>query len=218
MIEFPRTMPDELPVFGLSFVPEPMAELTPLRSGRVVAKDSGPTLWRASWETTRMRADEIGVVRAWYDTLLSYEAFHGYDHLREYPLAYRLDGFTGLEVDSEPFEGTCTLADIDETNRLIDLEDLPAGFVLSPGDYLAFDYGSGSRALHRVSAGGEADAEGELALEVRPRVRPGWQADATVHLHRAAARMMIVPGSWQERTDFLGWSTVSFEAVESPQP
>ncbi|MDQ2083084.1 hypothetical protein RA307_23100 [Xanthobacteraceae bacterium Astr-EGSB] len=214
LITFPRAMPDELPIVGLSFTPSPMIELSALRSGRQIAKELGPTLWRATWRTAKMTDTEAGIVRSWYDTLLSLEAFLGYDKLREYPLAYKR-GFAGLTVGSNPFAGTCTLAGVASDNLQVSLSALPIGLVLSRGDYLAFDYGTDSRALHRCSAAATANGSGTLTIEVRPHVRTGWTAGATVALRRAAAHMKVVPDTWSEQTDAPFGTTVSFEAIQT---
>lgn len=217
-ITFPRAIPDELPIAGLSFFPDPLIEVTPLRSGKLISLDLGPTLWRGRWQSTQMDEEAAGIARAWYDTLLSSEAFYGYDKIREYPLAYP-SGFGGLVVGTVAFNGTCILSDVATNTIEIDLSDLPVGFVLSHGDYLAFDYGTDSRALHRVVAGGTADGSGDLSIEVRPPIRTGWQAtppaETTVLFYRAAARMIIVPKSYSESTVPPGWVSISFEAVQT---
>ena len=215
-ISFPRAIPAELLVAGLSFYPDPMIEVTPLRSGRQVSVDLGPTLWRGKWTSGNLDDDRFAEVRAWYDTLLSAETFFGYDLLREYPRKYP-GGFAGLTVGASPFSGQCQLAAVASNNVEVDLAALPIGFVLSVGDYIAFDYGAddGSRALHRVSAGAIADSDGLVTLEVRPHVRVGWQADAAVSLIKPSAKMIIVPGSYSETTTDQSFGNISFEAIQT---
>lgn len=218
-ITFPRALPTDFPIIGMSFNPDPLIEVTPLRSGKIISVDLGPTIWRARWQLAEMEADQAGQLRAWYDTLLSAEAFYGYDKLREYPLQYT-GGFTGLLVGSNPFTGDCELEAVAANSVEITLSALPVGFVLSVGDYLAFDYGSDddSRALHRVVVAGTANASGNADVEVRPAIRTGWQAPSmnrTVHLYRAAAKMIVVPKSWSEQTVPPGRVSVSFEAVQT---
>lgn len=212
-ISFPRALPDQLPILAMSFYPEPTDELSPLRGGGQVSANLGPTLWRARWQSDAMGPQQAGVVQAWYDTILSQKEFYGYPKLREYPLMYP-QGFAGLLVDEEPFNGTCKLTDVASNNVEIELAKLPEGFKLSPGDMLAFDY-AGKRALHRMSAAGEANGQGELMIEVRPHIRVGWQVNAVVNLYRPAARMVIVPKSWSEETTDRRYTRVSFEAIQS---
>ena len=73
---------------------------------------------------------------------------------------------------------------------------LPAGYVLTRGDYLAFTC-SGVRALHRivtntVSANG-AGTTG--TFEVTPRIRAGASVGLAVTLVKAACKAVLVPGS-----------------------
>jgi hypothetical protein len=219
-ISFPRTIPDELPIVGLSFFADPMMELTPLRSGRKLSVELGPTLWRGRWRAEGLTRREYGVVAAWYDTLLSSETFLGFDKRREYPIAYST-GWGGLTVGGSPFDGTATLSTVAENSREVDLGDLPAGFELTPGDYLAFDYGAdaSSRALHRVVAAATASGGGDVTVEVRPPVRTGWQVEEgdgrTVSLYQPAAQMIIVPGSYTEASRLGKFTDVSFEAVQT---
>lgn len=182
-IAFPRDIPAELKLVGLSFPPSPMIEITPLRSGALIAKDLGPTLWKPSFRSTEMEAADAGVIRAWCASLLSTEPFYGYDKLREYPLAYPLPtGFTGLTVAGDAFSGKCALASVATNKVELGLSALPVGFILSPGDYIAFDYGSSNgRALHMVIVGGTADGSGALSIEVRPPLRVGYETEAATN-------------------------------------
>lgn len=219
MITFPRDLPEAFGVTGLAFQLVPMQELSPLRSGGQIALDLGPSLWMAQWQCDRLNEQRLGVARAWLDTLSSLNPFYAFDMLREYPFAYRQSRWQGLTVGGDPFDGTCLLTDVASNGVEIDLEALPAGFVLTPGDYLAFDYGDSNelRALHRVSASKIANGSGvALALEVRPRVRPGWQENATVQLYRAACKMLIVPQSVNDgEVRRPGVGPLSFQGVQT---
>lgn len=211
-ISFPRAMPDELKLVGLDFNLEAMDEQTPLRSGKIISKDLGPALWRASFSTPPMTEDQWREVQAWYATIRSVESFYGYHNLRQYPKAYP-EGWGDLEVGGSPFSGLASLAGV-SGGVTASLADLPEGFLLAAGDFLSFSYGT-SQALHMVVAGGEADASGDLDVEVRPHIRTGWVADEEVTLHQAYAEMKIVPGSFSAPTDVKGHTTVSFEAIQT---
>lgn len=212
-ITFPRDKPDVLRFVSIRFWLQPMQELGPLRGGGVISKDLGPKLWRMEVSAPPVDETDLGVIRAWFDTLASTEEFYAFDPIRAFPLAYRA-GWGDLTVGGSAFDGTCTLADVASSNKEIDLEDLPSGFEFSPGDYLSFDYSS-KRALHRVSAAVTANASGEATIEVRPHVRSGWDADATVTLEKPAARMLIVPDSVTDPVDHRRLGRVSFEAVQT---
>lgn len=215
VLTFPRDFPAALPIVGMSFMPLPVLEVTPLRSGRQISKNLGPTLWRARWQSAPMKQDAAGQVRAWYDTVLSENEFYGFHRIRQYPLAYASTGFAGLMVGASPFTGNGVLTTVDDTNKLVTLGSLPIGFVLSPGDYFAFTYSTTLRALHRVSVGGTADSGGALQVEVRPHVRPGWETGAAVAFYRASARMIVLPGTYDEQDEAPDMTRVSFEAIQS---
>ncbi|MBN8959327.1 MAG: hypothetical protein J0H17_22675 [Rhizobiales bacterium] len=214
-ISFPRTFPDELGVGGWTFPPLPMAEITPLRSGKQISKDLGPTLWKPTWKSVPLTEAKAGAVRAWYDTLTSIGEFYGYDKLRQYPLAYA-SGWGDLTVSASPFDGSGRLTDVAVNNVEITLDQLPIGFILSPGDYLAFNYLSGAaRALHRVSAQATANGSGVMTVEVRPHIRAGWDDNAEVMLYRPSARMVILPGTYSESIEVPMLTSISFEAIQT---
>lgn len=213
-ITFPRAIPDQLLVTGLSFYPDPMIEVTPLRSGKKISSDIGPTLWRGKWQSPLLTEDQYSEVSAWYTTLLSAEAFYGWDKLREYPRAYR-DGWGSLTVGGNPFDGTGKLQSVAAGLVEVTINTLPASFVFSAGDYMAWDYGTDARALHKVVASATANGSGVVTVEVRPAVRVGWAVNAVVSLYRPAAKMIIVPKSWSEQEEPPFFGRVSFEAEQT---
>jgi hypothetical protein len=207
-IAFPRAMPDELTtrLVGLSFKLQPMIEINPLRSGRQIAADLGPALWFGEYSSGVLSAARFGVVRAWIDTLLSTQEFFGFDKFRERPLG-------GLPVG---FTGACTVSSFTPPFALT-LGSLPFDFILAPGDYVSFNYNSGAtRALHRIVAGGTSSViDGSLTLEVRPAIRSGLVAGAAANVYRAAARMIILPNSYDENITPPDFGTVSFKAIQT---
>lgn len=219
-ITFPRNIPDEVKWVGLTFLRAPMAELSPLRSGKIISVDVGPELWRARWESGPLDETNAGIARAWVDTLMNVNAFYGYDRIREYPLNYP-NGFTGLLVGGNPWGGTALMTAVASNKVEVTLSQLPAGFKLARGDYLSFDYATpASRALHRVVADATATGGGAIsALEVRPYIRPGWNSYsppvATVSFYRASAKMLILPGSYAETEVAPNLLNFSFEAIQT---
>lgn len=89
---------------------------------------------------------------------------------------------------------TPTLTSVNANMRDIALGGLPIGYVLSPGDFLSFDYG-GRQALHRCIGAAVANGSGQIAaIEVDPAIRPGWSASAPVRLINPRAKFKILPG------------------------
>lgn len=220
-ISFPRSRPESLRTVSMSFILQFMQEVTPTRGGSQLAIDIGPALWSADWSTPPLEEEDFGEARAFFDTLASDQAFYAYDTLREYPVTYRDTGWTGLLVGASPFDGICFLTAVQENAVELTLTELPIGFVLKPGDYIAFDYGASDqyRALHRIAAGGVADGTGEMAIEVRPPVIEGWEGGDSpghraVSLYRPSAKMIVLPGSYSETVPVNRRASCSFKAVQ----
>lgn len=216
-ITYPRDFLSNLPIAGLSFIPEPISEISPVRGGDIISADLGPTLWRGKYDSPILEASVFGAARAWYGTLLSYREFYAYDILRQYPLEYA-DGWGDLEVNGSPFDGNGFLGDVESNDVEVTIYNVPIGLILSPGDYLSWVYSSTRQALHRVSAGSTAtgvSGSGEVTVEVHPSVRAGWTAATAVKLYRAVAKMVILPGTYTENISPPSFGQVSFEAMQT---
>jgi hypothetical protein len=84
--------------------------------------------------------------------------------------------------------------------REMQVSGLPAGYVLSAGDYLSFSYGSSPvrLALHRVVSGVTTVGTGITPLfEVMPAIKPGAVVGAAVNFYRPFCKAVIVAGSVQ---------------------
>lgn len=81
------------------------------------------------------------------------------------------------------------------TRDILTLDGLPAGLVVVPGDYIAWDY-SGRRALHQVVSGSTANSSGATGnIEIVPPMRTLPAVGSAVALGAARCRAVIVPGS-----------------------
>lgn len=216
VIAFPRTIPTALKASKPKFIQKHMEALSPLRSGGLVSVETGPTLWSVSFKTSVLNELEIGEVRAFFDTLASSESFYLWDFMRDYPYAYRDSHWSGLTVSGSPFDGTGSIVSVSSV-YVITIEDLPAGFQLKTGDYLAFSYGSSGeyRALHRVSANATANGSGVIAVEVRPQIRAGWSVGATVDFYRPSGLFTVIPDSYDEDIDVTFMGTIVFQAIQN---
>lgn len=91
---------------------------------------------------------------------------------------------------------TVTIHSVASNMRELLLTGLPAGYVLSAGDMLGFQYGSNPvrHALHRIVIGGTASSSGLTPmLELVPNLRPGAVAGLTVSLIRPACKARLLP-------------------------
>lgn len=83
----------------------------------------------------------------------------------------------------------------------VSLAGLPAGYVITPGDYLSFEYGSPARyALHQVVVGGTSNGTDALSVSVVSSIRPGATDGAPVRLVRPFCKAIVVPGSFKSGT------------------
>jgi hypothetical protein len=100
---------------------------------------------------------------------------------------------TGASLGSR----TVTIHSVASNLRELRITGLPAGYVLTAGDMLGFQYGSNPvrHALHRIVVGGTASSSGLTPmLEVVPNLRPGAVAGLTVSLIRPACKARMLPG------------------------
>lgn len=84
---------------------------------------------------------------------------------------------------------------IDPGLQIIGLSGLPAGYVLSAGDYIGWTYGTAPvrHALHRIANTRTAGPGGGLSgLIVTPAVRTGVQVGAAVQLIRPAVKAKLI--------------------------
>lgn len=158
--------------------------------GEALSTDVAPVLWRGEVSLGRLQPEEAAQAQAFFDLIRRAGAlFWAYDIRR--PTPYLDPGGVML--------GTSTpiIAALPPGNREIALAGLPAGYALVQGDYLAFGYGGGQRALHRVAEPlVVADSSGLTpAFELTTLIEPGATLGSAVGLRRAAIPCMRVPGS-----------------------
>ena len=91
---------------------------------------------------------------------------------------------------------TVTIYSVAGNMRELRLTGLPAGYVLSAGDMLGFQYGANPvrYALHRIVVGGTASSGGLTPLmEVVPNLRSGAVAGLVVSVIRPACKVQLLP-------------------------
>jgi hypothetical protein len=158
--------------------------------GETMRSQLAPQLWVGEARMGVMTRREM----AQPDVLLSVlrrpgASFYAYDTRRAFPL---MDP-TGTILGGS-FVGIAALPNA----RELSLSSLPPGYVLSRGDYLSFDYGTGAgqRALHRVvDLTVTANGAGVTPLfEVTPLIRSNAILSG-VTLIRASCKAVLVAGS-----------------------
>lgn len=209
---FPVTyIADLLRVPRRSFRLDVQQELSGLGSGDVLAAQLAPTRWIADVQTKPMRPPEARVVQSRIEALDgSLNEFFLYDPWKCVPASDPRGAILGAS--------SVTIHTVGSNNKSLRLGGLPAGYVLTEGDHLHFDYGSSPvrRALHRVAETVTAGTGGLSPLfEVRPHLRPGATTGLAVSLLKPAAKMILVPGSLSVQGDG-GMTVIAFQAVQRP--
>jgi hypothetical protein len=180
-----------------SMDPDYMNAFSTSRGGAYNVMSLAPTVWAADFTTFALKGNKYDEWRAWASSLRGGAgSFYLYDWRRKYPVNYPNGIATyGLtKAIGGAFTGICkinTVSTLD--NHDITLDNLPNGYNMAKGDYMAFDYGAGSafRALHRVVVGGIANSSGIVIVNVEPGVRPGWVAATNVSLEQAKCVMQV---------------------------
>lgn len=187
-VSYPRTDLHTLVKFAdCQFELLARVETSRTAGGVTRAKELGPQLWRATFQTVPLAYAAGAKFSAWLASLDGgVRTFEAHDVLHPFPAADPAGATLGASA----------VAIKAVTGGALSLKGLPAGYVLTAGDYLAFDTAGGLRALHQVMETVTADGSGETAaFEVRPHVRAGAAADDVVDLTRPAGRFTLDPGS-----------------------
>lgn len=161
------------------------------RGGEVLVADQGARLWTGSVTFAPAQNANADAVMAQIEVLQAAGASF---------LAHRFPQIGPRNDPDGVTLGTSdpTIYSLAANARELRLTGLPSGYVLAPGDMMAFAYGTAPvlQALHRVVTGSTADAGGLTGLiEVVPPLRPGAVTGASVSLLRPACKALLVPGS-----------------------
>lgn len=184
-------------------------EQSTLASGRVLVKDMGSPLWTLRAATKALSPNNLDAWRARLTSLENgLQTFWGYPTSRCYPIAYP----NGSWPTGAAFNGlTAVVSAINANRKAISLSSLPAGFVLSVGDYISI-----AGDLHQVMEAATASAGGITPqFEIRPHLWPAAVAGAIVSVKQPACQMAIMPGSVGSDAQLNGWGSLSFSAMEA---
>ena len=193
-LTFPLSRADfyeSLKVEAVEFRAPVQQSLTGVGDGTIIRHNLGPQLWEGEVTlipSTHREAVEIEALLARLEEPGT--SFFAYDPRvigpRSDPDGDALDG---LSLELEEVSG----------GREIAIRNLPAGFAISRGDMVSFQYQNGGAtryAMHRVVTGATAASTGITPLmEVTPAVRPGAAAGDPVELVRPYCKAVMVPGT-----------------------
>ncbi|EKF17062.1 hypothetical protein [Nitratireductor pacificus] len=206
---------DTINVASAPFRLQRFEELSGLGSGQFLTGELAPPLWSASVRLHTAFHDDGLDIQSRIDSLDgSLHSFLFYDPRTAFP---RLDPEGALLAGAAP-----VVLSIEADNKSLRLGGLPAGYQLSSGDMLSFEYGVGPvrRTLHRLLQPALADALGETApFEVRPHFGPGVATGGPVELIKPSAFMRIVPNTLNvSEADDLGTVAIAFSALQRLHP
>ncbi len=222
-ITYPRALPSAH-IAGGSFEIDHQEAFAPEHGGRFVSMELGWPLWTLNINTTPPTRDDYDAWRAWFSSLRgSGRLFYGRDVRRgPYPRRYP-NGFAGLtRAIGGAFDGTSDTWEPNEAGDSIEIEKLPANFILGVGDYIGLRWGI-YRSLHRVLAQAQGSSGGIGEWTVEPTIHWDVPVDAMVNLIKPDCLMVVTQRSALE-DDHNGGRRVAFEArqhlqfVDDPAP
>jgi len=202
MTTYPLAMPAAGPG-SISFEPKRVDFLSPQAKGRLQGVSAGVPLWLGRYtlgnSLGETRSDDW---RAFVDLLDGPgRYFLGRDYRRPYPRAYLNTQLAGLtRAGGGAFDGSATSWSQTITadkQSLLQLNGLPAGLVLSKGDYVGFRWTTGGedrRHLVRLAEAAVANGGGVVSgVAIRPAIHTVVPVGAIAHLDNPACLMKLVP-------------------------
>lgn len=184
-LTFPRGMPSK-GIGGQRFELQRVDYLSPNLAGQVASVTAGFPLWSATWALTGMSEAQSQGWRAWVSSLRgSQKLFLGRDLLRSVPLAYKT---TGLGA----FNGDASSWSVNSDRDVLTLNGLPSGFVLSPGDYVGFRWGTDP--VRRTMVGVlEAVTGTSISFSIDPPLPTIVPVTAVAHVKDPCCLMRLTP-------------------------
>lgn len=194
-LTFPLALPDFANLLRMSSVRMKLVadqQISGLQTGQLIVADLAPKYWEIEVSLINMENADARKIQGLVESLNEgLNDFYWYDPRSEYPIADPDGSILG--------SSTVVIETLPADYSKIALSGLPAGYVISPGDFLSYDFGSSPehRAFHRVVDGGTANGSGvSPTLEIRPLRRPGATLGTTVRLIKAAGKFKMIPNSF----------------------
>ena len=188
-LNFPLSLSDffdDLPVANVTFKADDNRSFTETGGGELITAARGARLWGGQITLDIDSHAKIAAVEAKMSLLEQAGAsFMIYDLRKPYPTSDPL----GASISG----ASPRISALNVNNREVDLSGLPSGYVISPGDMIAWEYGSSPTryALHRVVTGGTASGGLLASVELTPFLRPGTAVNTPVSLIRPACKAVI---------------------------
>jgi hypothetical protein len=213
-ITFPRSLPAFANMKTALFRLMQYVAVTPLRNGKMPATELGQAYWKGFFETRPLNRWEFGEFAACWDSMRGgVKTFKANDPMRPYPNAYRA-GFGGLtRAGGGAFDGTADVTAL--TASTIALATLPAGFVVTAGDYVGLTEGS-LIGLYRIIEAVTANGSGVATVTVEPKILSAFTAAAVANFEKPPAEFVIDHDSWDGMPS-ISAAPIKFEAWQKVQ-
>lgn len=171
------------------WMPARQQEINGLGSAEFSTAELGPSYWRARVDLAPMEMADFLKVRSRFMLLDgSRQTFLYASPESSYPQADP----QGEAVAAS----TVRIKSVGSDNKSVALKGLPAGYVITEGDFFGVTYSTSRRALYVANATVTADGSGDTAeFECRFHVRPGTAANDLVSLAPAVAKVKLLPNS-----------------------
>jgi hypothetical protein len=151
------------------------ANMRPVRPGDVNQMEGRRTesrVFGAPYWTLQLTAEKLTTGEAALFDAFEMDAEDGcliaaHDPHRPRPIAYQgSQPLSGVKAGGGAFDGDAVLQSITDPLTIV-VSGLPAGFVLSPGDYVEVRKSEYVRSLHRIRSGAVANGAGVVTLSIR---------------------------------------------------
>lgn len=208
-----NTFADKLKITTVQWQLKRWDQLSGMGTGDVIAAQLAPPRISGIVTLGALKHDDAAEVQAVIESLDGpMQSFYLYAPQKPFP-RFDPDG-------SKLGAATVTTHTVGANNKSLRLQGLPSGYVLSVGDYLAFDYGTNPvrRGFHRIVEAATAPGSSITPLfEVRPHLRPGVTTGLAVTLIKPAAKVFIVPETFDPGTArALITEGMQFEVMQRP--
>lgn len=197
-----------VPFTSCEFDPVQPQNVERMEGRRVESQAFGTAYWTAKFTTGYLTPIEYGLMDAFLMRCAAGGVmFLGYDAFRPRPILHnqKFSPLLGEKAGGGIFVGDAKLRQILNSTTVI-VEDLPAGFQLSAGDYLEIRKAELVRSLHRIMAPATADASGRVTLSIQFALDlQHFTLPCTAHFEKPSCTMQIDPGSarspksWEDR-------------------
>lgn len=210
----PITLPN-IPWSQVDFTPISPVSVSRMEGRRTEEMSFATPYWVASYATGTLLPAQSGLFDAF---MMKADArgshFLAYDVWRPRPIAMNKGlPLSGTKAVGGAFNGVATLQAI-TNSRTIVVSGLPAGFILSPGDYVEIRQTALKRSLHRVAEPATSNGSGVVTVSILYDLdTQNFSTSAAVNFERPSCVMMLDPGSVQASKSLSSRDT-SFSATE----